>query len=318
MTFLGHIVSAEGIKTDPAKVAAVQDFPTPQSIKDVQRFLGLAGWYHRFFPNFSAKAAPLHALKQKKASWIWTEQCQHALEIIKRDLTQTPVLTPPDFNKTFKVQTDASEIGLGALLTQEIEGEEHVVSYASRLLRGADKAYSVSEKECLAVVWAVEKWRHYLEGQPFEVVTDHASLTWVFQHSKPNSWLIRWTIRLQGFQFTVKYRKGICNVVADVLSRNQEHPGSSELLAVVKATKSTACPTNLPVDLDQITIEQQNDLEIQELCKKASSQTTQDLSRVHNVLENGVLFGSVPDGNKGQKLQLVIPMGFHRVLAICT
>lgn len=134
LTFLGHIVSAEGVKTDPAKIAGVQDFPTPQSIKDVQRFLGLAGWYHRFIPNFSAKAAPLHALKQKKASWIWTEQCQRAFEIIKRDLTQTPVLTPPNFNKTFKVQTDASEIGLGAVLTQEIEGEEHVVSYASRLL----------------------------------------------------------------------------------------------------------------------------------------------------------------------------------------
>lgn len=96
-----------------------------------------------------------------------------------------------------------------------------------------------------------------MEGQPFEVVTDHAALTWVFQHPKPNSRLTWWTIRLQGFQFTVKYRKGICNVVADELSRNQEHPGSSELLAVVKATKSTAFPTNLPVDLDQITTVQQ-------------------------------------------------------------
>lgn len=118
----------------------------------------------------------MHALKQKKATWTWTEECQDSFDTIKQSLTQALVLMPPDFIKLNRVQTDASEIGLGAVLTQEMEEGEWDFAYASRLLRGAEKTYSVSEKECLAVVWAVEKWRPYLKGRPFEVVTDHAAL----------------------------------------------------------------------------------------------------------------------------------------------
>lgn len=145
-------------------MSAVSSFPIPQSLKDFQRFLGMAGWYHRFIPSFSEKAAPLHALKQKNSTWVWTDQCQQALNLIKQDLMQAPVLTSPDFTQPFRVQTDASDVCLGAFLTQGCAGKEHVIAYASRLLKGAEKSYSVSEKECLAVVWAVEKWRPYLEG----------------------------------------------------------------------------------------------------------------------------------------------------------
>ncbi len=311
LAFLGHIVSDEGIKTDPAKISAVKSFPVPQSIKDVQRFLGLAGWYHRFIPHFSEKAAPLHALKQKNSTWIWTEQCQCAFDTIKQDLVQDPVLIAPDFSKSFRVQTDASDIGLGAVLTQESSGEEHVIAYASRLLRGAEKAYAVSEKECLAVVWAVEKWRPYLEGRPFEIITDHAALTWAFQHPKPSSRLIRWTIRLQGFHFTVRYRKGQCNIVPDVLSRTQSHHDLPDTIFAVNASKATASQVSMPVDLTQIAISQSDDREVQELIAKAENQTMPDASRIQYIVKNGFLFRSVPDGQKGQKFQLIIP-SIHR------
>lgn len=132
-------------------------------------------------------------------------------------------------------------------------------------------------------------------------------MTWVFQHPKPTSRLTRWTIRLQSFQFTVKYRKGQCNVVPDVLSRTQENIAPSDMLTVVEATKTKAFSVHSPVDLAQISAAQQKDIEIQELIGKASSQMDHDLSRVHYSLENGILFRSVPDGQKGLKLQLVIP-----------
>ncbi len=209
------------------------------------------------------------------------------------------------------MQTDASDLGLGAVLTQEFSGEEHVIAYASRLLRGAEKAYSVSEKECLAVVWAVEKWRPYLEGRPFEVITDHAALTWAFQHPKPSSRLIRWTIRLQGFHFTVKYRKGQCNIVPDVLSRTQNHNALPDTIFTVNASKATASQVSMPVDLTQIAISQSNDSEVQELIAKAGNQTIPDASRIHYVVRNGFVFRSVPDGQKGQKYQLIIP-SVHR------
>lgn len=135
ITFLGHVVSTEGVRTENAKVEAVH-------------FLGLGGWYHRFIPHFSEIAAPLHSLKGKNVVWEWTMECQQAFDKLKNALQKTPVLASPDFTKGFSVQTDASDVGLGAVLTQDHDGAEHVIAYASRLLHGAEKSYSTPEKEC--------------------------------------------------------------------------------------------------------------------------------------------------------------------------
>lgn len=307
LDYLGHTITADGVKMNADKVDAIKTFPTPKNLKEVQRFLGLAAWYRRFIPDFSSKTAPLHALKKKEAKWNWTEECQRSFELIKDELTKAPVLNTPNFESSFKVQTDASDVGLGAVLTQEVDGQEKVIAYASRLLRGAEKTYSTSEKECLAVVWAVEKWHHYLEGRAFEVITDHASLVWLFQHPKPTSRLERWTIRLQGYHFTVRYRRGQCNVVPDVLSRRYTVESPAVVLHTPAKCGFNPVTCDLPVDLSQIATEQKLDPECQELMVKAENQKSTDLKRTHYVFKNAVLFRSVPDSKEGQRFQVVIP-----------
>ncbi len=303
ITYLGHVVSEEGVRTEASKVKAVQDFPAPKNLKEVQRFLGLASWYHRFISHFSEQAAPLYALKAKNATWDWTVECQNAFDDLKYALQRAPVLMPPDFTKDFKVQTDASDIGLGAVLTQDFDGAEHVIAYASRLLHGAEKSYSTAEKECLAVVWAVEKWRQYLEGRNFEVLTDHSALTWVFNHPKPSSRLTRWALRLQGFSFTVRYRKGSCNVVPDALSRGVP---VQEVVSHIALCQPSKPDPNLPVSWDEVGKAQKLDSSLHALWELAKQPTT-DPNRIAYIIQNDYLFRSVPDKHQGYTHQLVIP-----------
>ncbi len=281
---------------------AVRNFPTPKNVKEVERFLGLAGWYHRFIPYFSECAAPLHALKKKGIPWNWSEECQHSVEDLKYALQKAPALMPPDSSRPFKVQTDASDIGLGAAMTCSESGE-HVIAYASRLLQGAENSYAVSEKECLAVVWAVEKWRQYLEGRPFVVLTDHAALTWVFNHPRPTSRLTRWAIRLQGFDFTVRYRKGRCNVVPDSLSRamSEEEP-----LGCVAVCQVIDVNGDLPINWEELGQSQKSDQSLQPLWDEAKLNPI-DPQRIHYVEQNNFLFRCIPDGQKGHTLQVIIP-----------
>ncbi|XP_043064323.1 uncharacterized protein LOC122320261 [Drosophila ficusphila] len=217
--YLGHVISEAGIQTDPDKVAAIRELTPPTNLKELRRCLGIASWYRRFVPNFADVVEPMTSLLKKDQSWGWTEKQKQAFQKLKDLLTEAPILACPDFEEKFVLQTDASEYGVGAVLTQTIDQQERVIAYASRRLNTAERNYSVTEKECLAIVWAIRKMRCYLEGYRFEVLTDHHSLKWLNSIDNPTGRIARWALELQQFQYDVTYRRGTQNLVADALSR---------------------------------------------------------------------------------------------------
>ena len=217
--YLGHTVSAKGIHTDPAKIKAVFELSEPSNLEQVRSFLGLAGYYRKFIPNFATVAAPLTDLTKKGSKFVWATPQQSAFSTLKRYLCSAPVLSYPHLDKEFVLQTDASDCGLGAVLAQkDSQGNEHVVAYASRTLNDREKHYSAMEKEALAVVFATQNFRVYLLGKPFKLITDNRALTWL--HSlEPKGRIARWIMDLQEFSFTVQHRAGKDNANADALSR---------------------------------------------------------------------------------------------------
>ena len=220
LKYLGHLITSDGIGTDPDKVSAILELPAPVNIRGLRRFLGVASWYRRFVPSFSQIAAPLNHLLKKGVKWTWSLEQEDAFQRLKTSLTNAPVLTCPDFTQPFVLQTDASDSGLGVALIQHGACGDQVIAYASRTLTSSERKFSVTEKECLAIVWGIEKMRPYLEGYHFTVITDHQSLRWLHSIKSPSGRLARWSIYLQQFDFEIKYRKGILNRVADTLSRD--------------------------------------------------------------------------------------------------
>lgn len=170
-------------------------------------------------PRLSTLAEPLTLLLRAKQSWKWESEQESAFINIKEALTTAPIVACPDFSQQFTLQTDESGTGLGAVLTQIQDGVERVISYASHTLSKAERNYSATERECLAVVWAIEKFRAYLEADHFTVVTDHHSLMWLKSLKDPTSRLANWSLKLSKYDFDIQYRKGSLNVVPDFLSR---------------------------------------------------------------------------------------------------
>lgn len=220
LRYLGYVVDANGLRVDPDKVKAILEIPTPRSVKEVRQFCGTASWYRRFIPNFASRLYPLTSMLRKHSSFKWTNEAQNAFEDIKGSLVKSPILSCPDFGKEFTISCDASAIGLGAVLSQMTREGENVIAYASRTLSKTEQKFSTTERECLAVIWSIEKFRPYIEGVHFVVVTDHHSLLWLHNLKDPQGRLARWALRLQPFNFTLLHRKGKEHVVPDLLSRN--------------------------------------------------------------------------------------------------
>ena len=220
MEFLGHIVAENGIATDPAKVEKEANWPEPTSTKEVQQFLGLASYYRQFIKDFSMYAKPLCKLMEKGAEFRWTADCQNAFLDLRRKLVSAPILAFPNFSKPFLLDTDASDNGIGAVLSQvQEDGRECVIAYASRMLTKAERRYCVTRKELLAIVTFVYHFWHYLLGQQFTLQTDHGSLTWLKNFKHPEGQLARWLERLEEYNFTVVHCPGRKHCNADALSR---------------------------------------------------------------------------------------------------
>jgi hypothetical protein len=179
LEYLGHIVSKAGVATEPSKIAAVNNWPTPKNIKQLRGFLGLIGYYRRFIKHYGVISKPLTQLLKKGTQFQWNPQANEAFELLKQALSTAPVLSIPDFGKQFIIETDASDMGIGAVLMQD----GHPVSFLSKAFCPRNQALSTYEKECLALVMAVDKWRSYLLGKEFILITDHRSLLHLTEQS---------------------------------------------------------------------------------------------------------------------------------------
>ncbi|GBN55575.1 Retrovirus-related Pol polyprotein from transposon 297 [Araneus ventricosus] len=219
VTYLGHVISAEKVKTDPGKIKAVVDWPRPETVYDLRSFLGLCTYYRSFVKNFSTIARPLHKLTEVQSNFNWTKECEKSFNNLKRSLTSSPILTYPRTDKDFILDTDASNKEIGAVLSQNIGNEKRVIAYYRKSLDKPERNYCVTRKESLVIVKSIEHFHHYLYGQKFLLWTDHASLRWLLNFKEPEDQIARWIQRLQEYDFEIQHRKGTSHGNADGLSR---------------------------------------------------------------------------------------------------
>lgn len=255
VAFLGHIVSAAGVQTDLTKTEKVSEWPVPTNVSELRSFLGLASYYRRFVKDFAMIAAPLTDLTGKRKSFVWTEQAHYAFSLLKQKLCSTPILAYPIFDPTcpFSLKTDASDVGLGAIVTQMQCGAERVIAYGSRKLNPAEKNYSVSEREALAVVWGMSHFRQYLYGQKFLVLTDHRPITFLKTMKDPKGKFARWIQEVSSYDFDIAYKAGKIHQDADALSRYPEVP------VMLSSATATTAATSLIADEDLVRKAQHDD-----------------------------------------------------------
>lgn len=218
LEYLGHVITAAGVATKPTKITAVTNWPVPVNLKQLRGFLGLTGYYRRFIKNYGMLSKPLTTLLKKGTPFQWTSQTQAAFDLLKSALVQAPVLAVPDYSKQFVIETDASDLGIGAVLMQDF----HPISYLSKPLSDKNKALSTYEKECMALLLAVDKWRSYLVGQEFIIRTDHRSLLFLTKQRATTKLQQKALLKLMDLNFKIQYKQGATNSAADALSRNPD------------------------------------------------------------------------------------------------
>jgi hypothetical protein len=223
---LGHVVDADGIRPDPDKLAAVRELPpcnegktVALKVKKVQSYLGLCSYYCPHVKDFSMIARPLILLTKKDAVFDWGPDQESSFNILKQALLTAPVLAHPNYDLPMEIIPDACGYGIGAVLVQRVNGQEHLLAYASRLLSSSEINYSITEKECLALDWALKKFKGYVWGCKIVVVTDHQALCWLLTKRDLAGRLARWSLSIQEYDIEIRYRSGKLHDNADCLSR---------------------------------------------------------------------------------------------------
>ncbi len=246
VSFLGYIISSEGMRMDPDKVKAVMDWPSPDSRKALQRFLGFTNFYRQFIRNFSQLAAPLTALTSPRTTFRWSDTAETVFANLKSRFSSAPILVTPDPTRQFVVEVDASEVGVGAVLSQRTSSDDKMYpcAFFSHRLSPAERNYDIGNRELLAVKLALEEWRHWLEGSgvPFIVWTDHKNLEYIRSAKRLNSRQARWALFFGRFDFVLSYRPGSKNIKPDALSRifdPSERPVTPECILPEKVVIST-------------------------------------------------------------------------------
>ena len=239
---LRHVIFNKGIEVDKAKIELIAKLPPPTSVKVVRQFLGYAGFYRRFIKDFSKISKPLYKLLEKDAKFVLSESCRKSFEELKSHLTTAAIVRAPNWQFPFEVMCDASDLAIGAVLGQREDGKPYVVYYASKTLNEAQRNYTTTEKELLAVVYALDKFRVDLVGSDIIIFTDHSALKYLLTKIDAKARLIRWVLLLQEFKLQIKDKKGVENVMEDHLSKltiahnthgppiNDEYPEESPLL----------------------------------------------------------------------------------------
>ena len=229
--FLGHTVSRDGVSTTDEKIKAVKDWPQPKNVKEVRSFMGLCSYYRKFVQDFAKIARPLHDLTKKNSKFCWTEECALAFENLKTALITAPILAYPLEDGLFVLDTDASKEAVGAVLSQEQEGQEKVIAYFSKSLNCHERQYCITRKEMVAVVYATRKFKSYLIGRPVKLRTDNAAVRYMMSFKEPEGQLARWLEELAAYDLQLIHRAGRSHSNADTLSRHPCHQcGRHELI----------------------------------------------------------------------------------------
>ena len=251
VSYLGHVICAEGLKTETSKVRAIVEAPEPRDVGELRSFLGMVTYYGKFLPDLATTLAPLYRLLRKRTSWRWREKQRKTFRRIKELLHSGRVLTHFDDKLPLVLACDASPYGLGAVLSHRFpNGEERPVGFASRMLTSAETKYSHLDKEALAIIYGVKKFHQYLHGRTFEIKTDHKPLTHIFSEHRgtptmASARIQRWALTLGGYDYTIQYKEGKNMANADALSRlplktpDTQVPKPPELIHLVEHLNTT-------------------------------------------------------------------------------